>query len=364
MLIGITTVLLFLLIYYFVQSTSSEQKIDLNLYSEYVPNKSHVATSIDLDVPIDVVWKYITDLSNYHLWFPWVYSLKVTNNNVTSYTKKHSLLEYDMKVGSYFKIQPFFGLPALNCRFLRLDNQKNLTLEMGFFPFNKEIVNFNLVPYKNCVELNYSSRSNGLFSFITIPMFAWLGKDILNNLKKSLPNIKIEINDESSEEVLLSINEYIKRASDGDSQLINSIPDRSLRAKVKGALLSISTSEYVQKAIDGDKNVIDGIGDIKLKTKVKAAFIKAKRNGVVIPNFDDDSGSKEVDGKLTKATKQGSTVETPKSEVQKNTDQNEMSVEEYIQKALSGDEEIVNSIENRVLRAKVKAGIVKAKRSK
>ena len=41
-----------------------------------------------------------------------------------------------------------------------------------------------------------------------------------------------------------------------------------------------------------------------------------------------------------------------------------MSVEEYIQKALSGDEEIVNSIENRVLRAKVKAGIVKAKRSK
>ena len=44
-----------------------------------------------------------------------------------------------MKVGSYFKIQPFFGLPALNCRFLRLDNQKNLTLEMGFFPFNKEI---------------------------------------------------------------------------------------------------------------------------------------------------------------------------------------------------------------------------------
>ena len=105
-----------------------------------------------------------------------------------------------MNVGSYFKIQPFFGIPALNCRFLRLDDQKNLTLEMGFFPFNKEIVNFNLVPYKNCVEVNYSSRSNGLFSFITIPMFAWLGKDILNNLKNSLPNIKIQINDENSDQ--------------------------------------------------------------------------------------------------------------------------------------------------------------------
>ena len=43
---------------------------------------------------------------------------------------------------------------------------------------------------------------------------------------------------------------------------------------------------------------------------------------------------------------------------------NELSIEEYVQKALSGDEEIINSIENRVLRAKVKAGIMKAKRSK
>ena len=352
MLIGITTVLLFLLIYYFVQSTSSEQKIDLNLHSEYFPNKSFVATSIDLDVPIEVIWKYITDLSNYHLWFPWVYSLKVTNKDVDSYTKKHSLLEYDMKVGSYFKIQPFFGIPALSCRFLRLDDQKNLTLEMGFFPFNKEIVNFNLVPYKNCVEVNYSSRSNGLFSFITIPMFAWLGKDILNNLKNSLPNIKIEINDESSEQVLLSLSEYIKKGSEGDLQLINSIPDRALRAKVKGVLLSISTSEYVQKAMDGDKNIIAGIADIKLKTKVKSAYLKAKRIGTAIPIFDDESGSKE------------STDITNKAPMIKSASSDELSVEEYVQKALSGDEDIINSIENRVLRAKVKAGIMKAKRSK
>jgi hypothetical protein len=55
---------------------------------------------------------------------------------------------------------------------------------------------------------------------------------------------------------------------------------------------------------------------------------------------------------------------SPKASDKDNTTQNEMSVEEYVQKALSGDEEIVNSIENRVLRAKVKAGIVKAKRSK
>ena len=46
------------------------------------------------------------------------------------------------------------------------------------------------------------------------------------------------------------------------------------------------------------------------------------------------------------------------------SEKNELSIEEYVQKALSGDEEIINSIENRVLRAKVKAGIMKAKRSK
>jgi len=362
MLIGITTLLLFLLIYYFVQSTSSEQKIDHNLYSEYFPNKSHVATSLDFDVPIDIIWKYITDLSNYHLWVPWVYSLSVTNDNVNSYTKKHSLIEYNMKVGSQFTIQPFFGVPALKCKFLRLDKQKNLTLEMGFFPFNKEIVNFNLVPYKNCVEINYSSRSNGLFSFISIPMFAWIGKDVLTNLQKVLPDIKIQIINEETEEVLLPINEYIKKGSEGDLNLINSIPERSLRVKVKSALLSISTSEYVQKAIDGDNNIINGISDVKLKMKVKAAYLKAKRNGVVIPIFDNDS-NKDTKTPQVK-TLESQITQAPKAEVKDNTNNNEMTVEEYIQKALAGDKEIVNSIENRVLRAKVKSGIIKAKRSK
>jgi len=361
MLIGITTLLLFLLIYYFVQSTSAEQKIDLNLYSEYFPNKSHVGTSIDLDVPIEVIWKYITDMSNYHLWFPWVYNLTVTNDHVNTYTKKHSLIEYNMKVGSQFKIQPFFGLPALKCRFLRLDKQKNLTLEMGFFPFNKEIVNFNLVHYKNCVEINYSSRSNGIFSFISIPMFAWIGKDILTNLQKVLPNIKIKIDDTEQEIVLLPINEYIKKGSDGDLNLINSIPDRMIRAQVKGALLSLSTSEYVEKAINGDKNIIDGISDIKLKTKVKAAFLKAKRTGVITPQFDAVSDQNNTES--TQSQKDKSITQTSQVTTKDNTNDNEMTIEEYIQKALSGDEQIVNTIENRVLRAKVKAGIVKAKRT-
>ena len=54
----------------------------------------------------------------------------------------------------------------------------------------------------------------------------------------------------------------------------------------------------------------------------------------------------------------------PASASESDASSDELSIEEYVQKALSGDKEIINSIENRVLRAKVKAGIMKAKRSK
>ena len=71
-----------------------------------------------------------------------------------------------------------------------------------------------------------------------------------------------------------------------------------------------------------------------LRAKVKAGIMKAKKNPPAKKSNED------------------------------NSEKNELSIEEYVQKALSGDEEIINSIENRVLRAKVKAGIMKAKRAK
>ena len=117
--------------------------------------------------------------------------------------------------------------------------------------------------------------------------------------------------------------------------------------------LSISTSDYVQKALDGDKNIIAGIADIKLKTKVKSAYLKAKRIGTAIPVFDNESGSKESTDIVNKLPREKSDASS-----------DELSIEEYVQKALSGDEEIINSIENLVLIAKVKSGIMKSKRAK
>ena len=40
----------------------------------------------------------------------------------------------------------------------------------------------------------------------------------------------------------------------------------------------------------------------------------------------------------------------------------EKQIQDYVEKGLSGDMESVNSIEDRILRGKVKAAIVKAKR--
>ena len=194
-------------------------------------------------------------------------------------------------------------------------------------------------------------------------MFAWTGKDILTNLQKVLPNIKIKIDNQEQEILLLPINEYIKKGSDGDLNLINSIPDRMIRAQVKGALLSISTSKYVEKAINGDKNIIDGISDIKLKTKVKAAYLKAKRNGIIIPKFNEEATNDEKTPAKESLENQVTTPST-KSDTAIAVNDKEMTLEEYVEKILAGDEELVNNIESRVLRSKVKAAVIKAKRSK
>ena len=82
MAIGSATVALLLLAYYFVKSTSADQNLDLNYSSEVYPNKASVSTTMDIDAPIEVIWKALTNMSNYKLWYPWVYRLRVINENV------------------------------------------------------------------------------------------------------------------------------------------------------------------------------------------------------------------------------------------------------------------------------------------
>ena len=92
--------------------------------------------------------------------------------------------------------------------------------------------------------------------------------------------------------------------------------------------------EFVEKGLSGDMAAVNSIEDRLLRGKVKAAIVKAKRSGAPSPRANESTKASDVDDPVAILVKEG----------------------------LSGNMDNINSIEDRVFRAKVKSALVKAKK--
>ena len=92
--------------------------------------------------------------------------------------------------------------------------------------------------------------------------------------------------------------------------------------------------EFVEKGLSGDMGAVNAIEDRLLRGKVKAAIVKAKRAGVATP-------------KVVKRTEEPS-LEEP--------------IAGLVKEGLAGNMDSINALEDRVLRAKVKSALIKAKK--
>ena len=92
--------------------------------------------------------------------------------------------------------------------------------------------------------------------------------------------------------------------------------------------------DLVEKGLSGDMASVNAIEDRLLRGKVKAAIVKAKRLGVSSPKVVAQPKEPNPDDPIAKLVKEG----------------------------LSGNMDPINSIEDRVFRAKVKSALVKAKK--
>tara|TARA_A100001015_G_scaffold241203_1_gene275217 strand:- start:16 stop:879 length:864 start_codon:yes stop_codon:yes gene_type:complete len=92
--------------------------------------------------------------------------------------------------------------------------------------------------------------------------------------------------------------------------------------------------DLVDKGLSGDMASVNAIEDRLLRGKVKAAIVKAKRLGVSSPKSTEKTSDAVPDDPIAKLVKEG----------------------------LSGNMDSINSIEDRVFRAKVKSALVKAKK--
>ncbi|MDP6625450.1 MAG: hypothetical protein QGG87_03205, partial [Nitrospinota bacterium] len=382
-----------------------------NNYSiHYSPLRTSVETVMDINIPPKVIWKKLTDISRYSYWFPGIHKLFVVNKT-DRWVQKQSLHHYLMEPGNKFQIRPFLLSPKMACRLISVEKEKQLSMEIRFFPFNRELVTFTLKHYKNCVELHYKSENNNPLSFLTVALFSWKGRDVLINLASILPEVTFSdepvkegaANGETIEFTEDLLNALALKALDEGMDILNTISDKPTRGRIKSLSIKIKRSnkrpevsqetmataasflgdgslpyvktaqpvqsavskevlinQYILKALDGDKEILNTIEDKVLRAKAKSAFVKAKRSGERpelpegIPMLGESaSGNPEqTDGGEIPAEKpaaQGSTG----------------NIESLVQQALeTGSMDAINAIEDKVFRAKVRSALIKAKRAK
>ena len=171
------------------------------------------------------------------------------------------------------------------------------------------------------------------------------------------------------------ISELVLKALDGDLDSLNAVEDRVLRAKAKAALVKAKKdpkaykaqflavessteksgqkelteaekkiSELVLKALDGDLDSLNAVEDRVLRSKAKAALMKAKK--------DPEAYKAQFLAVESSTEKLG----------QKKLTESEKKISELVLKALDGDLDSLNAVEDRVLRSKAKAALVKAKK--
>lgn len=408
--VGAATFIIVLIIFYFIRETNKNQNLENNYSIHYSPLRTTVETVLDINTPPKVVWKTLTDISRYSYWFPGIHKLFV-ENKTDRWVQKQSLHHYLMEPGNQFKIRPFLLSPKMGCRLISVEKEKQLSMEMRFFPFNRELVTFTLKHYNNCVELHYKSENNNPLSFLTAALFSWKGRDVLINLASILP--EVVFSDEAvkgdaaiGETIEVTedlINALALKALDEGVDILNTISDKPTRGKIKSLCLKIKRSnkrpevsremveaaesflggssmtsvqtaqpdqsavskevlikQYILKALDGDKEILNSIEDKVLRAKAKSAFVKAKRSGERPELPEGTHALGESGGGKPEPTNDGETpAEKPASQ------ESAVDVESLVMEALeTGSMDSINAIKDKVSRAKVKSALIKARRAK
>ena len=183
-------------------------------------------------------------------------------------------------------------------------------------------------------------------------------------------------NTELSKEQTIAL--VVNNSLDGNNDPLNAIDDKVTRGKAKALLVKIKrgTAERppmpdlsssagpsqssketeltpdqvfaiaVNKGADGDMEAVNAIEDRVTRGKAKALLVKIKRGSAEVPPMPNILSSKKAP------------VNEKKSE-----SEDEM-INRLVAAGVGGDMEEINALESRVLRGKIKAAIVKAKRKK
>ena len=363
------------------------------VWSSWSPFISESTAEHHFSTTKEIMWRMLISLEMYNVWFYGIQrSLPILNE--PRFVHKYSFSKLKLAPGAYFKVRPKTLAPWFTCRIMTLEENKKFGFTFRTNPFVQEYVSFTISESDRGVWVACKRISHGISSIIN--QIGWQNKSKdLQRLAQIVPktsfqteekNVDIKEENTSTSEGLNSLSKeqrvayFVNKGLDGEMDAINKHDNKVIRGKAKamivkinrgqlerppmpsvsndsiatqtdnsgGSLKSLSKDDMVaylaNKGIDGDMDLVHNHNDKVIRGKAKAMIIKINRGQLEkppMPDLDSTENNQDISAKETEEEK----------------------IERLVTIGLDGDMDEINSLTNKVLRGKIKAAIIKAKRT-
>ena len=403
----------------FIIDMNSEQTITSDFSSYLNPFSAETIVKHSYSSKPEMVWAEITNLADYNFWFPGILRiLPVVNTD--RYVHKYSFDKFQLAPGALLRLRPNTLSPMFQGRITSVEPNKKLSIEMRFNPVHKETVVFDLEPIPEGTSVTCRRTSKGLFSWMSIWGFSNNKSKILDNLGYLIPEDEQDSSNQTDSATdtgpqysrEATIARAVQAGLDGNMDLVNSIPDKPTRGMAKAMLVQSKRkgnvmpdhlvkalseepsanidkpkadgekkkdeptpdslpgfsnqddliSFVVNKALDGDDEPINAINDKPTRGKAKALLVKIKRGAIERPAMPELSETPSSSAQNKETPQPEVTTEAEGTSEDKSEPEFEL-IERLVTAGINGNMDEINALENKVLRGKIKAAIVKAKRA-
>ena len=393
MLLTIATIAVLIVLVLFIWDTNSGHETQSNIRSFYRPFYAESSVSHEFLSTPTAVWKTLTTLDSYSSWFPQVSRL-LPDVKTQRYVHQFSFDQFRLMPGAKLLLRPNSWSPLYQSRVVVVDENKEISFDLKYSPFFREYVVFALEPQPYGTTVTCRRTSRGLFSFLSLWGLSNTKSKILDNLGYFIPDEKTkegrqENNGATAQAPALSreatIAQAVQAGLDGNMDLINAIPDKPTRGLAKATLIQTKRKggalpEHLQKALseaptvvptkqqsegtspfsnqeeqiaylvnltlDGNDEALNAVPDKVIRGKTKAMLAKIKRGALERPPMPEASVEPAPEASL---------------EEQENEEQ---LIIRLVKAGVGGNMDETNSLDNKVLRGKIKSAIVKEKRAK
>ena len=341
----------------------------------------------------EIMWTMLTSIEMYNVWLHGIQrALPVLDTE--RYVHRYSFDKFKLKPGEFFKIRPKTLAPYFKCRVMTIEKEQSFGFTFQTTPLYIEYIHFTMEESDTGVWVTLNRKSSGFFSFLS--EFNWKEKSkSLLKLEKITPLINKPDNSKDSSDGsskdsvdvkgggISSLSKenivfyLVNKGLDGDMDTVNNHNDKVARGKAKAMMIKIKRgkaerppmpdisntpattgggidslskdemiSYLVNKGLDGDMDTVNNHNDKVIRAKAKAMMVKIKR------------------GKAEKPPMPSLDSITNKVSQESESESEESMMKRLIAKGIDGDMDEINSLDNKVIRGKIKAAIVKEKRAK